>query len=341
MKRQPTIPKIILDTDPGGDDSLALLWLQSLAKQGFVEMVAVTAASGNVGAPHTFQGASRLLQLGGFDRVEVGRGVVRAFDSTIEDAAYIHGNDGMGNLSQTLPASDRAYETARSSDLILIEQLNAMPGEITVLAIAPLTNLAAAETQCPGILQQAKEIVMMGGAFQTHGNVTAEAEFNIAFDPEAAEVVFASGANLIMIPLDVTHRLIFTKEMAMQIAQTRPESAIAQFIVALCEFMTQTALAYRDTQGVAGFLVHDAATIAYLSYPETLTFQRTEVLIETQGKWTRGKTVIDRRHVPKGSANAWVATQVDSFALLASLIEDLKSLVQHINVASLNRRGLG
>lgn len=323
---QPDKPKIILDTDPGGDDSFALLWLQSLAKQGLADIVAVTASAGNVNARNTFIGASKLLITGGFDAVEVGRGVGRA-GNEIEDAAHIHGADGMGNLSHLLPDVRQSYEKARPSDEILIEKLNQMPGEITILAIAPLTNLAVAERKSPSILKKAKEIVMMGGAFQTHGNVTPEAEFNIAFDPEAAQVVFNSRADLVVIPLDVTHQLVFTPDMARQISQTNSEHKIAQFIVPLCEFMTATSLSYRETGGVSGFLVHDAATIAYLLYPELMQFQRTRVEIETQGTWTRGKTLFDRRHTAKQAANAWVALQVSSQDLLATMIEDLKMLI--------------
>lgn len=329
---QPAKPKIILDTDPGGDDSFALLWLQSLAKQGLVDIIAVTASAGNVNAHSTFLGASKLLIAGGFDAIEVGRGVGRASQSAgteIDDAAHIHGTDGMGNLSHLLPDVSQAYEQARPSDQILIEKLSQMPGEITIIAIAPLTNLAVAEQKSPGILKQAKEIVIMGGAFQTWGNVTPEAEFNIAFDPEAAEVVLNSRADLVIIPLDVTHQLIFTLEMAKQISQLNPQHKIAQFIVPLCEFMTTTALAYRETQGVSGFLVHDAATLAYLFYPEMLQFQRARVEIEMQGAWTRGKTLFDRRHGAKQSANAWVALYAKISDLLAVMIEDLKYLIQN------------
>lgn len=321
--------KIILDTDPGGDDSFAFLWLQSLAKQGFAEIVAVTTADGNVHANYTFAAACKLLQLGGFATVEVGRGVIGGSGKDdVEDAGAIHGADGMGNLSHTLPAPHQDYETARYSDDILIEKLNAAPGEITVVAIGPLTNLAAAERKSPGVLNLAKEIVIMGGAFLHRGNITPEAEFNIAYDPEAAQLVFARCTNLVIIPLDVTHRLIFTPAMAEQISAVKPESVIAKFVVALCQFMVGTAMAFRETSGKAGFLVHDAATLAYLFHPETLLFRRAQVEIETKGEWTRGKTVFDRRHSAKGSANAWVALEVDEVNLLAVMVEDLKCLVR-------------
>lgn len=327
MTTQPV--KIILDTDPGGDDSFAFLWLQSLAKQGLAEIVAVTSVDGNVHAKHTFAGSCKLLQLGGFDQIEVGRGVIGGSASDdIEDAGYIHGADGMGNLSHTLSETNQNYETARYSDDLLIDHLNASPGEITILAIGPLTNLAAAEKKAPGILKLAKQIVIMGGAFLYPGNVTPEAEFNIAYDPEAAQLVFCCCDHLVVMPLDVTRQLVFTPDFAEQISVVNPNSPIAKFITALCQFMAGTALAYRETGGRSGFLVHDAATLAYLFYPETLMFRRAQVDIETQGEWTRGKTLMDQRNKAKLTANAWVALEVDAVNLLATMVEDLKLLLQ-------------
>ncbi len=318
--------KIILDTDPGGDDIFALLWILSLVKQGFIELVAVTTAQGNVNANVTFECASQVLSLTGFEQISVGKGVIFTA-AEIEDAAYIHGVDGMGGLAATLPTGKHEYSTAPTSDDLIIEKLNAEPGEITLVAIAPLTNLAAAETKSPGILKKAKEIIVMGGAFQVSGNVTSHAEFNIGFNAEAAQVVLSSRNDIVILPLDVTNQLIFTPEMAKDIYQVNSQNQIAKFIVELNNFLTESSLNYRQTEGVKGFLVHDAATIAYLCYPETLMLKRARVEVETQGKLTKGQTIFDNRHYPKTNPNAWVALQVDVANLLASLIEDLKVLL--------------
>ncbi len=320
------VPKIILDTDPGGDDIFALMWLQSLVKQGLAELIAVTTAGGNVSVNQTFSSASQILNLGGLPDVEVGRGV--AIERSPEDASHIHGSDGMGNLSNQLPSPVHTYETARFSDQILIEKLSTMPGEITILTIAPLTNLAAAEEKHPGILKQAKEIIIMGGAFHCPGNVTPHAEFNLWFNPKATEIVLNSRNDLVITPLDVTRQLIFTREMMNSIAATHPDSKLAQFLTDLCEFMITTALQYRETNGASGFLVHDAATLSYLFYPETMLYRRAHVQIETQGQWTRGQTLIDDRSSAKQSANAWIATQIDAARFFTSLIEDFKFLIR-------------
>ncbi len=318
--------KIILDTDPGGDDIFALLWLLSLVKQGFVELIAVTTAQGNVDANVTFTCASRVLALTGFAGIDLGKGVTLDV-SEIADAAYIHGSDGVGGLAETLPQVLHDYATAPNSDDLIIEKLNAYPGEIIVIAIAPLTNLAAAEIKSPGILKKAKEIIIMGGAFQVPGNVTSHAEFNIAFNVEAAQTVFNSRNDIVVLPLDVTNQVILTHVMVQEMTLVNPTNITGKFIVKLTDFLTQASLTYRQSEGKNGFLVHDAATIAYLFYPETLFLRRAKVEIETQGRLTKGQTIFDDRHVTKTDTNSWVALQVDATNLLASLIEDLKVLL--------------
>lgn len=315
--------KIIFDTDPGGDDIFALLWLLSLQKQGLAQLIAVTTAEGNINSKLTFINASKILSLAGFEQIELARGVT--VKNLQADAAYIHGMDGMGNISNQLPAAKHDFDKAVYSDDLIIDKLNAHPGEITIIAVAPLNNLAAAETKSPGILKKAKEIVIMGGAFKVPGNVTPDAEFNIFYNPEAAEKVFASCNNIVVLPLDITEKLIFTPEMAEDIVR-KSETNLTKFISDLCNFMTEANLRYRQTKGIKGFLVHDGAAVAYLFYPENLLFRRAKVDIETLGNYTLGKTLFDERFVAKSNANAWVALQVDKVGLLASLLEDLSFL---------------
>ena len=324
MNDQKDSPRpVLFDTDPGGDDLLALMWLQSLAKQGHVDIVAVTTVSGNVGARQTFRNASRILALGGFDQVEVGR--CSSPGQHHIDAAHIHGDDGVGNLSDNLPRAGKEFSKARLAADILVEKLHARPGDITVVAVGPLSNLAAAEHQQPGILGMAKEIVIMGGAFQHPGNVTPVAEFNIFCDPEAADTVFASRDDIVVLPLDVTSQILFTPAHAVRVREAAVNRQIADFVVDLTRFLTRTSMEYRVCgDGDAGFHVHDAATLAYLFHPETLTLRRAQVQVETQGRRTRGQTVFDRRHGAKRQCNAWVAQQVDAANLLAVLCEDLK-----------------
>jgi inosine-uridine nucleoside N-ribohydrolase len=300
------------------------LWLQSLARQGYAEIVAVTTVAGNVDSKQTFANASRILALGGFGDVEVGRSATAGRQGA--DAAHIHGSDGVGNLSRTLPAAPHRFGEARSSADVIVENLRREPGEITLVAVGPLTNLAAAEHQSPGILSQAKELVVMGGAFRHKGNITSQAEFNVYCDPEAAETVFSASDSVVVLPLDVTTRITFTAKHAEAIRKAASDRSIADLIVNLARFLTKTTTSYRETEGVPGFHVHDAATLAYLFYPETLLLRRGMVRVETQGRWTQGKTLLDERHGTKPEANAWVALQVDAANLLSVLTEDLKLL---------------
>lgn len=325
MTRSPR--RLILDTDPGGDDSFALLWLLSLRQQSGADLVAITTTAGNVAAPRTFTNASQVLHLLGASVIPIGRGV-NSSTLTAEDAAHIHGNDGTGNLATTLPAPTHDFESAPFSDDLIIDRLTADPGEITLVAIGPLTNLAAAEAKHPGILQQAKEVVIMGGAFHCSGNVTAQAEFNIWFNPEAAATVFSSRNDVVVLPLDITTQLQFTPAMAAAVVRANPTAPIAQFLAHLCDFMVSTALGYRETRGAPAFLVHDAAAVAYLFYPEVFTFRRGEVQIETQGQWTRGQTSLSDRPVAKTNPNTWVALQVDAELFFTHFLADLQQLIE-------------
>ncbi|MEG4447230.1 nucleoside hydrolase, partial [Microcoleus sp. AT9_B4] len=139
----------------------------------------------------------------------------------------------------------------------------------------------------PGILKKAQEIVMMGGAFFCSGNVNLHAEFNIWLNAEAAQTVFDSRNDIVVMPLDVTRHLIFTRDMTQAVTQANPESKLSQFSIALCEFTIGTALGYRETARIAGLLVRDAATLGYLFYPETLMLKRAKVRVETKSELTK------------------------------------------------------
>lgn len=354
---------IVLDTDPGGDDCFALLWLASLAAQGVVEWVGVTTVGGNVAAELTFAAASRVLALVEMAAVPVARAagypspkarkargksppvgdpamvnpaavnpaVVNPAVGAIGDAAHVHGADGMGNLAETLP--DPVHDFAQAPDAadFLSQCLRDRPGEITIVAIGPLTNLAAAERQTPGILRQARELVIMGGAFRTAGNVTPVAEFNIAFDPGAAQTVFAARPDTAVVSLDVTERVVLAPSQIQAIAERYPASAVARFALALARFMTHTAAELRETPGQAGFLVHDATAIAALFYPQVLQWRRGRVQVETTGDLTRGQTLWDRRDRREPDPNAWIAVEVNTPQLLGHLVADLGSLVSGLS----------
>lgn len=317
---------VILDTDPGGDDIVALFWLAALQASKLVELVAVTTVEGNVSAAQTFRNASQVLALLGQATVILGRG--QQGSKQTDNASHIHGADGLGSLSEILAPPVHHLETAPASEDVIIQHLETRPHEVTVVAIGPLTNLAAAERKRPGILKLANEIVIMGGAFTCPGNVTAQAEFNIHFNPDAAQTVLASRQDVVIFPLDVTRTLLFTREQGRSLSQAYSQHPAVDILVRLCEFLITTSMAYRETSGQPGFLVHDAAAIAYLCYPHLFTFQRSLVQVETLGQWTLGQTVSDRRLLPK-RANSWIAQTVDSEQFFTCLLGDLHRFFTH------------
>lgn len=374
------VPQIIMDCDPGGDDVFALVWLLALRKQGVCDVRAVTTTEGNVKAPLTFAAADKVLQLFLSADVDVcaqtpadsrngdrgARTVARqAYAEAVaegaggsgdgfSDAAHIHGCDGMGGLSQRLASGDTRYTEAEESYERLIRELDQHPGEITILATGPLTNLADAERARPGVLRKARRIVIMGGALPgTRGNITPLAEFNFAFDAPAAALVMEDAGleDIVLMPLDVTTKLVCTDSMVTDSllegrnvadgSQLSVEGmyeptvdGAGRFLYDLSSFMFKTALQFKETDGRRGFLVHDASTILALFYPECLQFTRAMVSVavsEPKGRRhgidTNGMSFIDRRHCPKLEANCWVGVEIDAAGALSIMIEDLKQLL--------------
>jgi len=376
------VPKIIMDCDPGGDDVFALFWLLALHKKKVCDIRAVTTTEGNVKAPLTFAAADKVLQLlsgtaSGIDiavcaqtpadsrhcdrdaRIAARRAYAEAVAAGIggsgdgvSDAAHIHGCDGMGGLSQRLASGETHYAEAEESYERLICELERRPGEITILATGPLTNLADAERARPGVLRKARRIIIMGGALPgTRGNISPLAEFNFAFDSAAAALVMEDAGleDIVLMPLDVTENLICTDSMVTDsllegydVASCRRADGMyeptacgaAQLLHDLASFMFKTALQFKETDGKRGFLVHDASTVLALFYPECLQFTRAQVSVivsEPKGRHhgidTNGMSFVDRRHCPKLKTNAWVGTGIDSAGALSILIEDLRQLL--------------
>lgn len=302
--------KVVVDTDPGTDDAVALLWLAHACRVGEVELCAVTTCAGNVPAAKTHEIASRLMKMAGVCGVPVGRGV----DVVGQSSDGFHGEDGLGGLSGCLPACELP-EPRRSSEL-LVEQLEA--GDRTVLCMAALSNLAEAERSKPGVLRRAREIVCMAGAFRHPGNVTASAEFNAWWDPEAVQVVLESGANLVIFPLDVTTQM---KLCPLCVKPTGPCSELLRRIV---EVQAEQSKAFRETARDE-MLLHDASVVMYLLHPHMFVYRRGRVWIETnRASPNRGQTRMERRCVSV-QANAWVAESVDTPEMLQLCVADAVS----------------
>ena len=309
--------RVVVDTDPGTDDAVALLWLAGAARSGEVELCAVTTCAGNVPADQTYRVALRLMRLAGLPAVPVGRGEDRD-----QDSDGFHGADGLGGLAETLPHRDPPAAPLLSHEL-LAEQLAA--GGRTVLCMAALTNLARVERERPGILRRADQIVCMAGAFGGQpGNVTAAAEFNAWWDPEALAVVLGAGANLVLFPLNVTTRMVLRP------ASVRPQGPCTRLLQQIVQVQVKQSKAFRETARDE-MLLHDASVVMHLLHPHMFTCRRGRVWVEhDRASPNRGQTRMERRCVV-ADANAWVAEAVEDPGLLELCVVE--------GIAALDRTG--
>jgi inosine-uridine nucleoside N-ribohydrolase len=320
---------VILDTDPGVDDALALI----LALQSPELCVdAITTVSGNVDVELATH--NTLTVLGLFPperRPPVARGADRPLVRSLDTAAPVHGDDGLGGVSRMRTAAGQpCYPVASaahtSADAVgcLLDLIRHSPGELTLVALGPLTNLALAWRRDAHTFRQLAEVVIMGGAVTVPGNVTPVAEFNIYVDPEAAQVVFASGLPITLIGLDVTERVRLTGEMMDQ--YVRPVgSPLSQFV------MDCTTQAIEFSTRVArppGMAMHDPLTVGALIDPTIVCTVPLSVQVETKGELTTGMLVADRRPLLsdlKAPANVHVALEVDAARFLEMFLHRLQT----------------
>lgn len=312
--------QVLIDTDPGGDDAIALMWLASLCHQKRVTLTAITTAAGNVGAEKTWRNAHGLLKLCAREDTPIAIG--DETDAT-RDAAEIHGEDGIGNLAQSLPAAPAS--SGRPGSVALLEKilLDTAPAS-KLLAVAPLTNLARAEASSPGILRKAGDIFIMGGALKA-GNVTPAAEFNFYFDPAAAATVLMASDRPHLVTLETSSSLRLDRDFAGKIVSGLEAAPAAGFFTSLCDFMARREQVFAGRPAATGFPVHDAATVAWLAYPELFRFSELGVAVDIKGDENRGR--LRQSDGPEASA-CRLATNVDADALLSIMGRDLRFLFE-------------
>lgn len=225
---------VVIDCDPGADDFFALIWALILHKRGYIDIVAITTSGGNVPAQATYENAIRACMMMGVE-TKIAKGKDK---EGAENAAYIHGSDGIGGLSSLLPPVQKVdnYE----SEALLTEMINSYGKKLSILATGPVSNLAHIETKHPGILQKVHKIYSMGGAVFVSGNVTPAAEFNYRYDPQSAKVLFESGADIVCAPLDITTQELFTMDDLEPILEHVNHEAHRKFLKALTEFTIGT-----------------------------------------------------------------------------------------------------
>lgn len=318
--------KIILDTDPGIDDAMAiLLALNSLE----LEVQALTVVPGNVPLRQGVENALKLVTLAGRCEVPVAAGAQRPLVQELTTAEYWHGQNGLADVE--LPAPKCKVDSRFGPDLI-IELVHRQPGEITLVPVGPLTNIALAVKKDPSIVPLVKEVILMGGSI-SGGNVTAAAEANIYGDPEAAKIVFGAGWRVTMVGLEVGNKALVRRSHLTQLAGGGPRS---DFAIAALEYL----LVRVEELGFPGTAVYDAVAVGAAIDPTIVTTQKMRVEIETRGELTRGETVAyrynlvdkveprDGRHVVVGmlrvEPNTDVCVDVDVERFLKLLLSRLR-----------------
>ena len=298
---------ILLDCDPGHDDAIALLLALASPE---VELLGVTTVAGNQTLDKTTANAIRVLELAGRGEVPVAAGADRPLVRDRHVAANVHGESGLDGPD--LPPPEGAPTDAHAVDFLAEHLAGA-----TLVATGPLTNVALLLARYPEA--RPERLVLMGGAI-AEGNVTPAAEFNIWADPEAAARVFASGLDVTMVGLDVTHRALVTRAHAEQL---RGAGRIGRFVAELLDFY---GVFHREVYRFDGSPVHDAVALAQVIRPDLLELEQLNVRVDCESELCRGRTVVDVWRRTGLEPNANVAVGIDSQAFLDLLLERLAKL---------------
>ncbi len=304
--------RIILDTDPGIDDALALFLALASPE---VTLEAITTVSGNVSVEQTTRNAITLLTLAGRTDIPVAIGSSQPLVRKRVDAAHVHGENGLGNVQFPEPTVKAVEQHA--VDLI-IERVMGNPGAITLVPIGPLTNIALAVRREPRIAQRVREVVIMGGAARVPGNVTPSAEFNIFADPHAAHVVFHAGWPLRLVSLDVTTQVMLHRQQIAALAAQGGKQATA--IKAMMAYYFDV---FGQTSGSTAFQMHDPLCLAAAFQPDLITWEPAFVDVELAGTLTFGETVASFKR--SDTPNMRVSLRVDSDRFIALFLERMQN----------------
>lgn len=308
-----TATRIIIDTDPGQDDAVAILLALASPE---IELLGLTCVAGNVPLPLTIRNALTICELAGRTDVPVYAGCESPLERPLVTAEHVHGKTGLDGIA--LPAPSMQLSEGHAVDFI-IETLRREPAEtVTLCPIGPLTNIAAAFRQAPDIVARIQRIVLMGGAYFEVGNITPAAEFNIFVDPEAADIVFRAGVPLVVMPLDVTHKVLTTRARIAAISALG--SPVAKAVASWTGFFERYD---KEKYGSEGAPLHDPCVIAWLLKPELFQGREINVEIELEGTYTAGMTVADWWRVTDRPANALFVRDVDADGFYALLTERL------------------
>ena len=307
---------LIIDTDPGQDDAVAILLALASPE---IHLLGITAVAGNVPLALTEVNVRKVCDLAGRTDMPVFAGLDRPLVRPLITAEHVHGKTGLDGPD--LPDPQTPLQDEHAVDF-MIETLRREPaGSVTIAPVGPLSNVAMAMQMAPDIIPRIKQIVLMGGAYFEVGNITPAAEFNIHVDPHAAAVVFSSGVPITMMPLDVTHKALTSTNRvdALRDIGNRTGAAIADMLVFFERFD-------EAKYGSDGAPLHDPCTIAWMIAPDIFTGRHCNVEIETSSELTMGMTVIDWWRVTDRQPNALVIGDLDADRFFALITERLARL---------------
>lgn len=309
--------KIIIDTDPGQDDAVAILL--ALASPEDVTVMGVTAVAGNVPLPLTEKNARIVCELAGKPETLVFAGCDAPLTRKLVTAEHVHGKTGLDGPKMDDPTMP--LQSQHGVDFI-IDTLRAHDaGTVTLCPLGPLTNIATAFNKAPDIIEKVQEIVLMGGAYFEVGNITPAAEFNIYVDPEAAKIVFASGVPIVVMPLDVTHHALTTRPRVD--AFSALGTKVGDMVAAWTNFFERFD---KEKYGSEGAPLHDPCVIAYLINPDLFEGRYVNVEIETVSELTLGMTVADWWRVTDRQPNAMFMGNLNADGFFDLLTERLARL---------------
>lgn len=309
--------RIIIDTDPGQDDAVAILLALASPE---LKVESITTVAGNVPLSQTTKNACALLELAGREDVPVYAGAARPLYKAPISAEHVHGETGMAGANLPEP-----HLRARSVDAAthIIDVLRKEPaGTITLVCLGPMTNLAHALTHAPDIAPKIAHLVAMGGAQREGGNITPTAEFNFFVDPHAAKIVMAAGIPTTLLPLDVTHRAIATSRRLAPIADLK--TPVGDMVVRMLGAEDRFE---KMKYGWEGGALHDPMTIGWLLRPDLFSGRECNVEIEVESPLCLGQSVVDLWKVTNRPPNALWIDNVDSDAFYTLLMERLARLI--------------
>lgn len=287
--------KIIIDTDPGIDDAMAIfLALRSPE----VEVIGLTTIYGNVYTTLATRNALHLLEVAGRTDIPVAEGshVTLTKGTKLRIADFVHGADGLGNQNFPPPNGKPIEESAAS---FLVNQAKSNPGKITVVALGPLTNIALAIQMDPEFAKNIGQIVLLGGSFAVNGNVNPAAEANIFGDPDAADVVFTSGADILAVGINVTHQVVLSGSDREKLASSKGK--FAQYLTQILEVYFSY---HHDAYNTKGVYLHDPTTLLAAVDPSLVTCTEGAVRVQTSGI-TRGLTILYNKQKRFGETTEW------------------------------------